>query len=196
MTEHRAERPADRGRIPWRSGRTVVLTVILVLTVPACLYAGWWQIQRARSGNVLSYGYMVEWPIFAVLAVAGWWQLVRVGTGSTGGSPAVARVRRQEWPPPPEPRWDPAEETAELRAYNAALAEMAGSGQGLPHRRLARKVQDADGRSQHGMLVTIWARLRDREPPPSPPGDRPGEPRRVKLVGRVRLVVARFRGSC
>jgi hypothetical protein len=134
-------RLTQRSRIPWRSGRTVALTVILVLTVPSCLYAGWWQVERARSGNVLSYGYMVEWPIFAILAIAGWWQLVHVSSGADESHPS--RVRRQDRPPPPAFRWDRSEEAPELQAYNAALARMAASGRGLPRRRLARQVRRA-----------------------------------------------------
>lgn len=43
---------------------------------PGCGFAGWWQATRALAGNALSWVYSVEWPIFALIAVAGWWQLV------------------------------------------------------------------------------------------------------------------------
>ena len=43
---------------------------------PACLLAGWWQATRALSGNGLSWAYTVEWPGFALIAVAGWWHLI------------------------------------------------------------------------------------------------------------------------
>lgn len=127
----------------WRSGRTIVLTVMLVLTVPACLFAGWWQWQRAQSGNALSYGYMVEWPIFAVLAVAGWWQLVRPAARTSSGRRPRPRPAHPDTPARPAVRWDPDDETPELQAYNAALAEMAATGRGLSRRRLGRQWRGA-----------------------------------------------------
>jgi uncharacterized protein YuzE len=46
---------------------TVVAVVALFLAL------GWWQLDRARSGNELSWAYVVEWPLFAGVAVAVWW---------------------------------------------------------------------------------------------------------------------------
>ncbi len=37
---------------------------------------GWWQLARARSGNELSWAYVVEWPLFAAVAVAVWRMLL------------------------------------------------------------------------------------------------------------------------
>jgi hypothetical protein len=48
----------------------------MVAIVSGCVLAAWWQATRALGGNGLSWLYTVEWPIFAVLAIAGWWQLV------------------------------------------------------------------------------------------------------------------------
>lgn len=48
----------------------------VVVMVPACLFAGWWQATRALGGNGLSWAYTVEWPGFALIAVAGWWHLI------------------------------------------------------------------------------------------------------------------------
>jgi len=58
------------------SRRAFVLHFLLVTVVPGCLVAGWWQVNRALSGNLLSYFYSIEWPIFAILGVIAWWQLV------------------------------------------------------------------------------------------------------------------------
>ena len=101
----RRPRPTDSG-----SRRSIVLCVgdgchrglwgihvALVVSVPLCLAAGWWQVHRAESGNILSYGYAVEWPLFAVAAVYLWWHLIhmepdgdrRDGT-ATGGEPGGA----------------------------------------------------------------------------------------------------------
>lgn len=60
----------------WFSKRALLWHLLLIVIVPACLYAGWWQAHRAIGGNTLSWAYTVEWPIFAVVAVIGWWQLI------------------------------------------------------------------------------------------------------------------------
>lgn len=60
----------------WFSKRAIVYHLMLMVLVPGCLYAGWWQVHRAMAGNTLSYAYSVEWPVFAVIAVVGWWQLI------------------------------------------------------------------------------------------------------------------------
>jgi hypothetical protein len=53
-----------------------LLHVAVVVVASGCLLAAWWQATRALSGNSLSWVYSVEWPIFAIIAVAGWWQLL------------------------------------------------------------------------------------------------------------------------
>ena len=60
----------------WFSKRALVYHAILLILVPGCLFAAWWQVHRAMSGNLLSYAYSVEWPVFAGIAVVGWWQLI------------------------------------------------------------------------------------------------------------------------
>jgi hypothetical protein len=49
-------------------------TVALVL---AFLGLAWWQIDRARDGNALSFGYAVEWPAFAIFVLYVWRKEVR-----------------------------------------------------------------------------------------------------------------------
>ncbi len=61
----------------WLTGRAFLFHLTLLVVVPGCLIACWWQITRAASGNVLSYAYAVEWPIFAVIATVAWWNLVQ-----------------------------------------------------------------------------------------------------------------------
>lgn len=60
----------------WFSRRAILYHLLLVLIVPSCLIAGWWQVHRAAGGNTLSYAYSVEWPVFAIVACIGWWQLI------------------------------------------------------------------------------------------------------------------------
>jgi hypothetical protein len=52
--------------------------VIAAALVAACLALGWWQVRRAAAGNLLSYAYAVEWPLFAGFVVALWVREVRL----------------------------------------------------------------------------------------------------------------------
>lgn len=60
----------------WLSRRALLLHLEVAIVAPGCAIAGWWQATRALSGNDLSWVYSVEWPVFALLAIAGWWHLV------------------------------------------------------------------------------------------------------------------------
>ena len=117
----------------WLSGRALGLHVLLAVVVPACLLAGWWQVHRALSGNLLSYLYSVEWPIFAVIAIVGWWQLVHdvplEGEEGARRPPALKfLLRDNEELPAQQLVWDPALETPELQAYNEYLGSLARRG--------------------------------------------------------------------
>ncbi|MEU4475831.1 hypothetical protein [Micromonospora sp. NPDC023888] len=52
--------------------------VAMVVLVVGFLGLGWWQISRATNGNSLSWGYAVEWPIFAGFVVYVWWREVKL----------------------------------------------------------------------------------------------------------------------
>lgn len=60
----------------WLSPRALLLHLAVLVVAPGCAFAGWWQATRALAGNTLSWVYSVEWPIFALIAIAGWWQLI------------------------------------------------------------------------------------------------------------------------
>lgn len=49
----------------------------MVGLVAAFLALGWWQVGRARGGNMLSYGYAIEWPVFALFVVFVWTREIR-----------------------------------------------------------------------------------------------------------------------
>jgi hypothetical protein len=53
------------------------LHAAVLAAVAVCLALGWWQLDRARAGNELSWAYAVEWPFFAAVAVAAWRVLLR-----------------------------------------------------------------------------------------------------------------------
>jgi hypothetical protein len=99
----------------WFSRRAIVFHLLLLVIVPGCLVAGWWQVHRAMQGNLLSYGYAVEWPIFAIAAVVGWWQLIME-------DPADVEGRRQERIRRAQPR-KALLATPELLAANQAALE-------------------------------------------------------------------------
>jgi hypothetical protein len=100
-----------------------LLAVVLVL---GFLALGWWQLRRASGGNVLSWAYAVEWPVFAGFVVFIWLREVRLARNAPDAAepdlaPPPPGVRRPvhvvRAAPPPS---DPAD--AELDAYNDYLA--------------------------------------------------------------------------
>ncbi|HET9059115.1 MAG TPA: hypothetical protein VFN61_04280 [Acidimicrobiales bacterium] len=125
----------------WLSRRAFLLHFLLVTIAPGCLFAGWWQVHRALSGNLVSYFYSIEWPIFAVLAGVAWWQLLHDEERPGLAAPARAegegqpRGRRSWWHgseqapvTPPPLRWDRSQESPELAAYNDYLRSLAAGG--------------------------------------------------------------------
>ena len=121
----------------WLSGRAVALHVAVLVVVPGCAIAAWWQINRAQDGNQLSYLYSVMWPVFALLAIIFWWMLVHTDYDAVG----LKGMRRQQAtgtvaatsPTPssilPEVTVGSAtEDDPELASYNARLAELAAKG--------------------------------------------------------------------
>jgi hypothetical protein len=71
-----------------------------VVLVIGFLGMGWWQLTRAAEGNLLSFGYAIEWPVFAAFVVWVWIKEVRKATHSDDAPPAVPG-------PEPEPPRDP-----------------------------------------------------------------------------------------
>jgi DNA-binding transcriptional regulator of glucitol operon len=116
----------------WLSGRAVSLHIALILFVPGCALAAWWQITRAFDGNGLSYLYSVEWPVFAFLAVYFWWMLLHTDYDTVG----LKGMRQQMAAAHPAPEVSQpvaapvrvAEDDPELAAYNARLAALSASG--------------------------------------------------------------------
>ena len=96
----------------------------MVGLVAGFLALGWWQVGRARGGNVLSYGYAVEWPVFALFVIFVWSRELRSelrgGFVAPPPPPAVPEDLRIEVPSrrPAPPRPD----DADLSAYNEYLA--------------------------------------------------------------------------
>lgn len=106
----------------WWSGRALALHLTaLTAVVTFCLLARW-QINRALSGNTLSWAYAFEWPFFAAYAVYMWWHLLREAPDASTSAPAV----------PPS-----AEEERQRAAYNRYLQELAAGERRGPRRQQA-----------------------------------------------------------
>jgi len=124
-------------RARWSSGRAVSLHIALLLFVPGCGLAAWWQITRAFDGNGLSYLYSAEWPIFAGLAVYFWWMLLHTDYDTVGlkgmrnqmaAMAAEAHEALHSEPASPRDSSALATDDPELVAYNARLAALAAGG--------------------------------------------------------------------
>ena len=128
----------------WLSGRAVSLHVAVLVVVPGCAIAAWWQINRAQDGNQLSYLYSVMWPVFGLLAIIFWWMLIHtdydaVGlkgmrrqqatdTVATQGRDGMATSPGPSFFVPEAPIGSATDDDPELAAYNTRLAELAAKG--------------------------------------------------------------------
>jgi hypothetical protein len=65
-----------------------VAALVLIL---AFLGLGWWQYTRAAGGNALSWGYTVQWPVFAGFVGFLWWREVQL---ARKGVPTVEKARK------------------------------------------------------------------------------------------------------
>jgi hypothetical protein len=117
-------------RAQWFSRRAITLHLAVVVWVPGCLLAGWWQVTRALGGNGLSYLYSVEWPVFALVGIWVWWSLVHTDPATVGAraqrAMTAARSEQGQTEPVVERRRE--DEDEELAAYNDRLAAMAAEG--------------------------------------------------------------------
>ena len=127
----------DFVRERWLSRRAVSLHLAVLVFVPGCAVAAWWQIHRAQDGNQLSYLYSVMWPVFGILGLYFWWLLLHTDYEAVG----LKGMRRQQeaaaaddggtvaaLPAPEAPAPALVVEDPELVAYNARLAELAAKG--------------------------------------------------------------------
>jgi len=128
-----------RVRQRWLSGRAVSLHAAVLVFVPGCAVAAWWQVNRAQDGNQLSFFYSAMWPVFGLLGLYFWWMLVHTDYDTVG----LKGMRRQQTGAPEDQAASPApppvvteappvvaatEADPELAAYNARLAELSAKG--------------------------------------------------------------------
>jgi hypothetical protein len=132
----------------WLSGRALRLHATLLAVGGGCLYAGWFELSRARAGNELSWVYVFEWPFFAAFAAFIWWRALHEDNAAR---PAI---------PAPDHAEAAAAETADAVAADTGLTETdAGHADG--------------GDEQLKAWQDYVARLNAQHPPGGPPPRRP-----------------------
>jgi DNA-binding transcriptional regulator of glucitol operon len=118
----------------WLSRRAVSLHLAVLVIVPGCALAAWWQITRAQDGNDLSYVYSVMWPAFGILGLYFWWMLIHTDYETVGLKGMRRRAEEATGPAtapttmPPLPAATAGADDPELAAYNARLAELSAKG--------------------------------------------------------------------
>ena len=134
----------------WLSRRALGLHLTLAVVVPGFLALTAWQVDRAVTGNTLSWVYSFEWPFFAGYAVFMWWRLIHedgapfASEGAEGGAddaapePRRAMVGGLSHTPARAPAGtghadataasQPPQPDDELEAYNRYLAALNESG--------------------------------------------------------------------
>jgi hypothetical protein len=109
----------------WLVRHAVALTLVV-----AFLALGWWQIGRAAGGNLLSYAYAVEWPLFAGFVVFVWAKEVRRARAARSDRPTTAAAEppplRSTRPARVGPGWESGDDE-QLAAYNRYLAWLAAN---------------------------------------------------------------------
>jgi hypothetical protein len=144
----------------WFSARAVKLHAIVLVVAPGCVLAGWWQATRALAGNGLSWFYSVEWPVFALLAVAGWWHLVHEDPDELRARRAAGRIGGAAADRPVAPPGDHATPRAPgAAAITAPPARLAAAAAPLPAQRLTGRPVPAEVRLAAAIELAIAAQL-------------------------------------
>ncbi|MET8231927.1 hypothetical protein ABZS77_14780 [Micromonospora sp. NPDC005298] len=131
--------------------------VAMVVLVVGFLGLGWWQISRATAGNSLSWGYAVEWPVFAGFVVYVWWREVKLARRRADGDAA------------------PAADPAEVAAGEPAPGDAAGSRPAVRRPVRVARVPASAGAAEDADLAAYnhylsWLNAN----PGARPGDYPG----------------------
>jgi DNA-binding transcriptional regulator of glucitol operon len=94
------------------------LHLIALVLIGIFLLAGWWQLTRAQGGNLQSWAYVIEWPMFAGFVVAMWVRMVRDELRGENDAGTIVPARAA-----PRMAIDDADDE-ELAAYNRRLARL------------------------------------------------------------------------
>ena len=114
--------PAGAGTSRWWTRRAVAAHVALLVWVPGCAVAAWWQVGIALGGDALGWVYSVMWPCFAVFGVVFWWFLVH-DDPDTVGARGLRRLQQQRQRDGIEPATRDERSAAEQAGADAAIAE-------------------------------------------------------------------------
>lgn len=105
----------------WWNRRALLLHLTLAVVLPSFGALAWWQVDRALSGNSLSWMYVFEWPFFGAYAVYMWWRIIHERASDARAAEEAGAAGSQVPGPPPAGE---AAVDAELDAYNLYLAEL------------------------------------------------------------------------
>jgi hypothetical protein len=117
----------------WTTKRAIGAHIALLIWIPGCVTATWWQLSIALSGDWLGWVYTVMWPCFAVFGTVLWWTIVHDDPDSLGLR-GVRRIQLREAASGDSEEEDrladeliqqAEEEDPELAEYNAYLASLA-----------------------------------------------------------------------
>ena len=142
----------------WLSPRALRLHAVIIVVVPAFMALCFWQLDRALSGNELSWAYVFEWPFFAGYAVYMWWRLVHEAPDAPEASEAAAA---SEAPEAAEASAAPqaAEASAAPQAAEASAAPQAAAAPDPdPAVAAARAAEDAELAAYNEYLSRLAAR--------------------------------------
>ena len=78
---------------PYFTPRCLGLHAIMLVLLPAFTWLTLWQLDRALGGNVLSWAYVVLWPLFGLYAIYLWWQLIHDEPSRPGAEPPTSDGR-------------------------------------------------------------------------------------------------------
>jgi hypothetical protein len=68
--------------------RALRFHIPMVIAVVGCVWAGLFELSRARAGHTVAWVYAFEWPGFAVVGVIIWWRII---TNRDGRRPDVPK---------------------------------------------------------------------------------------------------------
>ena len=57
--------------------KKIITTLIISIVFTFCMWAGWFELARARSGNWRAWVYCFEWPLFGAISIYLWRRIVR-----------------------------------------------------------------------------------------------------------------------
>jgi len=112
----------------------VLAHLALVVWVPGCAVAAWWQVTVALSGDRLGWLYSVEWPVFAVFGAVVWWNMVHDDPATVGAAALRKTTVDDALNESLQTRLDDPEDE-ELAEYNAYLASLSAGGRQKTWRR-------------------------------------------------------------